>query len=106
MIGHAAHGHSNAFLLVARSQGDLEFPRRHQRVVEKKLVEITQAEEKQRAGMVLLDGGILPHQRGGRLAHLLRVRARIITNVAPGFCDRNHSWKSLVDAPTPPVFSL
>jgi hypothetical protein len=33
--------------------------------------------------MLLLDGGILPHQRGGRLSHFKGLRARIITNDAP-----------------------
>ena len=32
--------------------------------------------------MLFLDGGVLPHQRGGRLGHLLRVRGRIITKAA------------------------
>jgi hypothetical protein len=30
--------------------------------------------------MLFLDGGVLPHQRSGRLGHLLRVRGRIIAN--------------------------
>jgi hypothetical protein len=30
-----------------------------------KFAEISQAEEEQRGGMLLLDGGILPHQRSG-----------------------------------------
>ena len=51
--------------------------RRHHRVFEKQLVEIAQAKEQQRVGMVFLDRGVLPHQRSGRLAHRSK-SARII----------------------------
>ncbi len=82
MMRYAAHRYGDALFFVARGQGDLQFARGQDGVVEEKLVEITQAKEQQGAGMFFLDGGILPHQRSGRLAHLWRVRARIITNDA------------------------
>ena len=101
VIGHTAHGHGHALFLVARGQCDLQFTRGHLCIVEEKFVEIAQTKEKQRAGMFLLDGGVLPHQRSGRLGHLLRVRARIITN-------RNiiSVTQFIVDAAFVPVFSL
>ncbi len=78
-MGHAAHRDGDALFFVARSERDLQLLRGEDGVVEEKLVEISQAEEQQGAGMLLFDGGILPHQRGGRLGHFNGVRARIIT---------------------------
>ncbi len=69
VMGHAAHGDGDAFFLVARGEGDLQFARGQDGVVKEKLVEISQAKEQQGAGMLFLDGGILPHQRSGRLGH-------------------------------------
>jgi hypothetical protein len=79
VMGYAAHRDGDALFFVARSERDLELLRGEDGVVEEKLVEISQAEEQQGAGMLLFDGGILPHQRGGRLGHFNGVRARIIT---------------------------
>ena len=90
MVRHATHGDGDAFFLVARGQRDLQFPGGEDRVVEEKFVEISQAEEQQRAGMLLLDGGILPHQRGGRLGHFNGLRARIITKAGLPFCAHNY----------------
>src|SRR5438132_7409027 len=47
---------------------------------------------------LFLDGGVLPHQRGGRLGHLLRVRARIITNGAAVPGRQSSRWRVAVDA--------
>ena len=92
VMGYAAHGNGDTFFLVAGGERDLQFARGQDRVVKEKLVEIPQAEEQQGAGMLFLDGGILPHQRSGRLGHLWRVRGRIITKEIAGFRgDRNHS---------------
>ena len=72
VVRHAAHGNGDAFFFVARGERDLQFFGGQDGVVEEKLVEISQAEEQQGAGMLLLDGGILPHQRRGRLGHFKR----------------------------------
>ncbi len=77
VIGHAAHRDGDAFFLVARGQRDLQFPGRDHRVFKKQLVEIAQAKEQQRAGMVFLDGCVLPHQRRGRLGHRAQQRVRM-----------------------------
>ena len=45
VIGHAAHGHSQALFLVARRQCDLQFARGEHRIIKEELVKITQAEE-------------------------------------------------------------
>ena len=55
MIGHAAHGDGRAFFLVARGEGDFEFARGGDGVVEEELVEIAQAEHQQSARDLLLD---------------------------------------------------
>src|ERR1035437_10089657 len=69
VVWHAAHRYGNAFFLVARGQRDLQLPRREHGVLEEEFVEVAQPEEDERVGMVFLDRGILPHQRGGRLSH-------------------------------------
>ena len=69
VVGHAAHGDGDAFFLVARGQRDLQLARGDHGVLEEELVEIAQAKEEQRVGMLFLDRGILPHQRSGGLAH-------------------------------------
>jgi hypothetical protein len=69
MVRHAAHGDIRAFFFIARGQGDLQFARRQNGVIEEKLVEIPQPEEQQSVGMLFLNGGILPHQRCGGLRH-------------------------------------
>src|SRR6185437_1326884 len=69
MIGNPAHGNGHALLFVAGSQGDLQLAGGQHRVVKKHLVEIAQAEKQQRRGMIFLDRGVLPHQRGGELGH-------------------------------------
>ncbi len=85
MVRHAAHGDGDTFFLIARGQRDLQFFRGQDGVVKEKLVEISQAKEQQGAGMLLLDGGILPHQRRGRLGHFSGLRARIITKAVALF---------------------
>ena len=65
MIGHAAHGYSGAFLFVAGGEGDFQFARGEDGVIEEELVEIAQAEHEQGAGNLLFDGVVLPHQRRG-----------------------------------------
>jgi hypothetical protein len=82
VVGDAAHGHGDAFLFVPRGKSDLKFTRGEDRVVKKEFVEISQTKKEEGAGMLFLDGGILPHQRGGRLSHFKGLRARIITNDA------------------------
>ncbi len=74
VIGHAAHGNGDALFLVARGQRDLQLARGDHRVLEEELVEVAQAEEQQRVGMLFLDRGVLPHQRSGRLAHGRKLR--------------------------------
>ena len=69
MVRHAAHRYSDALFFVARGQRDLQLPRRHYGILEEKFVEVAEAEEDERVGMLFLDRGILPHQRGGRLSH-------------------------------------
>ncbi len=69
VVGHTAHRDGDAFFLVARGQRDLQFARGDHRVFEEQLVEIAEAKEEQRVGMLFLDRGVLPHQRSGRLAH-------------------------------------
>ena len=69
VMGDAAHRDGDAFFFVARGERDLQFFGGEDGVVEEEFVEISQAEEQQGAGMLLLDGGILPHQRRGRLGH-------------------------------------
>ncbi len=61
MVGHPAHGNRNALFLVTRGQRNLQLARRQNCVVQEKLIEVAQPEEKQSAGMLFLDGGILPH---------------------------------------------
>ena len=84
-MGYAAHGDGYAFFFVARGQSDLQFFCGEDGVVEEKLVEVSQAEEQQGSGVLLFDGGILPHQRGGRLGHFNGVRGRIITKAVVAF---------------------
>ncbi len=69
VIGHAAHGDGVVFFFVARSQRDLQLTRGHHRVFKEEFVEVSQAEEEQRVGMLFLDRGILPHQRSGGFGH-------------------------------------
>ena len=79
VVRHTAHRNGDTFLFVARGEGDLQFFCGQNGIVEEEFVEISQAEEQQGAGMLLLDSGILPHQRRGRLVHFDCVRGRIIT---------------------------
>ena len=65
VIRHAAHRDRLALFLVARGQRDFEFPRRRHGVFVEQLVEVAEPEQQQRAGDLLLDGLILPHQRRG-----------------------------------------
>ena len=69
MVGHAAHGHGNSFFLISRSKSDLQFFGGNYGIVKEQLVEVSQAEEQERRGMLFLDGSVLPHQRSGRLIH-------------------------------------
>ena len=73
MVGDAAHWNGVSLFLVARSQCDLQLARGDDRVVKEELVEITQAKEKERVGVVPLDVGPLLHQRRGRIIHRGRV---------------------------------
>ncbi len=75
VVGNAAHGNGNAFFLVAGGERNLQLTRRHYRVVEKQLVKISHAKEQQRARVLFLDRGVLPHQRRGRFAAHLQVFA-------------------------------
>ena len=65
VIRHAAHRDGLAFFLVAGGERDFELARGGDGVVVEQLVEIAQAEQKQRVGELLLDSVILPHQRRG-----------------------------------------
>jgi hypothetical protein len=68
---HAAHGYGHTLFFITRSESDLQFASRQDRVIEKELVKIPQAKEEQGAGMLFFDCGVLPHQGRGRLAHLV-----------------------------------
>ena len=74
VIRHAAHGDGRALFLVARGQRDLQLARGDHGVLEEELVEVAQAKEQKRAGMLFLDRGVLPHQWSGRLAHGRKLR--------------------------------
>jgi hypothetical protein len=66
VIGHAAHGDRGAVAVLApRSEGDLEGPARHLRVLEEHLVEVAHAEEQERARVLGFHAHVLLH--GGRL---------------------------------------
>ncbi len=54
VIRDAAHGDGRAFFLVARGEGDFEFARGGDGVVEEEFVEIAEAEHEQGAGDLLL----------------------------------------------------
>src|SRR5207248_2494905 len=69
VIRYPAHGDGNAFFLVARGQRDLQLTRGRDRVAKKQFVKISQPEKEQSIGMLLLDRGILPHERSGGLGH-------------------------------------
>src|SRR6202011_5691037 len=69
MVGHSTHWDGDAFFLIARGQRDLQHFGRYDRVVEEKFVEVAQAKKQQCCRMIFLDGGVLPHQRSGRLGH-------------------------------------
>ena len=59
--GNPAHGDGDPLFLVPRGQSDLEFFGRHDRVVKKHLVKVTQPKKQQGGRMIFLDRGILPH---------------------------------------------
>ena len=61
MVGNSAHGDGDAIHLLARGEGDLELAGGGDRVIEEELVEVADAEEQQRGGVLFLDGGVLPH---------------------------------------------
>ena len=90
MKRHAAHGNGHAFFLVAGGQCDLQFARRDNRVVKEKLVKIAQTEKQQGSGMVFFDGGVLPHQRRGRLGHRWDSCADYNKRNRADFSDGNH----------------
>ena len=71
VVRHSAHGDGNAFFFVAGSQRDLQLFRGYDRIVEKKFVEVSQTKEQKGCGMFFFDGGVLAHQRSGRLGHCL-----------------------------------
>ena len=71
VVGNAAHGDRRAAFFIARGQGDLQLARRHHRVFVKHLVEVPQPEKQKGLGVLLLDCGVLPHERCRRLRHLL-----------------------------------
>ena len=66
VVGHSAHGNGNAFFLVAGGKRYLQLARGYDRVVEEKLVEIAHAKKQQRARVLFLNRGVLPHQGRGR----------------------------------------
>ncbi len=63
VVRDAAHGDGRAFFLVAGGEGDFEFARGDDGIVEEHLVEIAKAEQEQRTGNLLLDRVVLPHER-------------------------------------------
>jgi len=69
VVGHTTHGDVDTLFFVPRSQSDLQFARRQHRIVKKQFVEIAEPEKQERSGMLLLNGGILPHERRGKLRH-------------------------------------
>ena len=68
MVGDAAHRNGHAFFLVAGGERNLQLTRRYDRVVEEQLVKVSHAKKQQRAGVLFLDRGMLPHQRRGKFA--------------------------------------
>src|SRR5208282_154930 len=76
----------------AGGQRDLQFLRGQDGVIEEKFIKIAQTEKQKSSRMLFLDGGILPHQRCGRLGHCWGIRGRIITNGNASFlCPRSHA---------------
>ena len=65
MVRHAGH-RDGLFALAARGQRQAEQPRGEHRVVVEHLVEIPEAEEQERAGILRLDLLVLPHHGGLR----------------------------------------
>src|SRR5579862_4723484 len=62
MIGHSAHRNRLSLLFVARSEGNLQLPRRRHRVLIKQLIEVAETKHQQRVRHLLLQPVILPHQ--------------------------------------------
>ena len=69
VVGHAAHGNIDSLVLVTRSQGNAQLARGGYRIVIEQFVEVSQPEKKQRAGYLLFDGVVLPHERRGGFRH-------------------------------------
>jgi len=71
MVRHAAHGDGGALLFVARGERDFQLARGGDGVFKEEFVEIAQAKQQERAGNLLFDIAVLPHQRrGGVRGHL------------------------------------
>ena len=62
VVGDAAHGHAAFF--VARGEGELQLAGGGFGVVEEELVEVAEAEEEQRVGVLAFGGQVLAHERG------------------------------------------
>jgi hypothetical protein len=71
VVRDAAHRHRVVLALVARGEGQVEQARREHGVLEEHLVEVAEAEEDDRVGILVLDVEELPHERrvGGLSRH-------------------------------------
>ena len=69
VVGNSAHGDGDAIHLLSRGERDLQFAGGGDGVIEEELVEVPDAEEQQRGGVLFLDGGVLPHQWRGGFTH-------------------------------------
>ncbi len=67
VVGDPAHGHGILLALVAGGLGEREDARRVDRVLVEHLVEVPQAKEYDRVGILRLDLKVLAHERGGGL---------------------------------------
>ena len=66
VVRHAAHGDGLAALLVAGGQCDLQLARARDGVLEEEFVEVAEAEEEERAGVLPLQLLVLPQHRRER----------------------------------------
>ncbi len=73
VVGNAGHGHARAFSHVAGSQDDVQLARGNLGVLVERLVEIAQAEEEDRLGILALDFQILLPDGGDVFRHKDRI---------------------------------
>ena len=90
MPGHAAHGHGVLAVLAAAGQGDLQFARRGDGVIEEEFVKVAHAVEEQGIGMLGLDAQVLL-EHGRELAAGNGGRGGGSGPV--GLCGRRQGWR-------------